>query len=255
MRKRFARLWLATVAAMSGRAADARREFTPIQQWDADPDARGWHSERSIAEAWVCAAEGALSQAISIVHDAAEQERQLGRPAWEVLLLQTATQFGDLTTAPRLAELADQIQGPRAPAAAAHAAALAAGDGDGLVDASRQYEEFGDRLAAADTAAHAVVAYQQAGLRGGAMTASATAQRLAAECQGAQTPALAAAAAPQLFTVRQREIISLAAQGLSNKRSPIGSPCRSGPSRTPLPRLPRVGARGREQLISMLRGC
>jgi DNA-binding NarL/FixJ family response regulator len=33
----------------------------------------------------------------------------------------------------------------------------------------------------------------------------------------AQTPALRAATAPQLFTDRQREIILLAAQGLSNK--------------------------------------
>jgi DNA-binding NarL/FixJ family response regulator len=256
MRKRFARLWLATVAGMAGNAADARSEYTPIQRWDADPDARGWHSERSIAEAWVCAAEGAVSQAISITRDAAEQERRLGRPAWEVLLLQTATQFGDGTTAPRLVELIDHVQGPRAPAAAAHAAALAAGDGNRLLDASRQYEAFGDRLAAADAAAQAVVAYQHAGLRGAAMSASATAQRLAAECQGAKTPALRAATTPQEFTTRQREIILLAAQGLSNKqiadrlamstRSVEGHLFRASQ---------RVGANSREQLISILHGA
>jgi DNA-binding NarL/FixJ family response regulator len=255
MRKRFARLWLAVVAAMGGRAADARREFTPIQQWESDPDARGWHAERSIAQAWVCAAEGAVSQAISITRDAAKQESRLGRPAWEVLLLQTATQFGDHTTAPRLAELTDHVQGPRAPAAAAHAAALAAGDGDALVEASRQYQKFGDRIAAADATAQAVVAYQNAELRGAAMSASATAQRLAAECQGAQTPALRAATMPQPFTARQREIISLAAQGLSNKqiadrltvsiRSIEGHLFRASQ---------RVGANSREQLISLLRG-
>ncbi|HEX2284587.1 MAG TPA: AAA family ATPase, partial [Mycobacterium sp.] len=179
MRKRFARLWLATAAGMAGRAADARREFTPIEQWDADPDARGWHAERAIAQAWVCAAEGAVSQAISITRDAAAQECRLGRPAWEVLLLQTATQFGDHTTAPRLAELTGQVQGARAPAAAAHAAALATEDGDGLIDASRLYEEFGDRVAAAHAAAQAVLAYQRAGLRGTAITACATVERLA----------------------------------------------------------------------------
>ena len=124
-----------------------------------------------------------------------------------------------------------------------------------LVEASRQYEEFGDRLAAADAAAQAVVAYQHAGLRGAAMTASATAQRLAAECQGAQTPALRAATTPQPFTARQREIISLAAQGLSNKqiadrltmsiRSVEGHLFRASQ---------RVGANSREQLISILQG-
>jgi hypothetical protein len=40
--------------------------------WDADPDAHEWDSEASIAQAWVCAAEGATSQAISIIHDAAK---------------------------------------------------------------------------------------------------------------------------------------------------------------------------------------
>jgi DNA-binding NarL/FixJ family response regulator len=171
------------------------------------------------------------------------------------MLLQTATQFGDRTAAPRLAELAGDVQGPRAAAAATHAAALAAGDGDGLVEASCHYEEFGDRLAAADAAAQAVVIYQQAGLRGAAMNASAIVERLAAECQGGQTPALRAAAAPQPFTARQREIISLAAQGLSNKeiadrltmskRSVEGHLFRASQ---------RVGANSREQLISILQG-
>ena len=123
------------------------------------------------------------------------------------------------------------------------------------LDASHQYEAFGDRIAAADAAAQAVVAYQNAGLRGAAMSASATAQRLAAECQGAQTPALRAATTPQPFTARQREIISLAAQGLSNKeiadrlimsiRSVEGHLFRASQ---------RVGANSREQLISILQG-
>jgi len=113
----------------------------------------------------------------------------------------------------------------------------------------------GDCLAAADAAAHAVVAYQNAGLRGTALSASATAQRLAAACQDARTPALLAATTSQPFTARQREIISLAAQGLSNKeiadrlimstRSVEGHLFRASQ---------RVGANNREQLISILRG-
>lgn len=255
MRKRFARLWLATVEAMAGNAAGARREFAPIQAWDADPEARGWHSERAVAQAWVHAAEGAVSEAISIARTAADDDRRLGRPAWEVLLLQTATQFGDHSTAVRLAELTHRVEGPRAPAAAAHAQALAAGDGEALLDASRRYEAFGDLIAAADAAAQAVVTYQHAGLRGAAMTASATAERLAAVCQGARTPALLAVTTPQPFTARQREIITLAAQGLSNKeiadrltmsvRSVEGHLFRASQ---------RVGANSREQLIALLQG-
>lgn len=255
MMRGFARLWLATVAAVSGSPAEARREFAAVEWWDQDPDACEWDSEKTIAQAWVCASEGAVSQAVSILHDAAERERTLGRAAWEVVLLQTATQFGEPATAGRLAELADHVQGPRAPAAAAHAAALAARSGDGLLDASRRYEAFGDRIAAADAAAQAVVGYQRAGLRGAAMGAAATAQRLAAECHGAQTPALRAATLPQPFTSRQHEVISLAAQGLSNReiadrlqmsvRSVEGHLFRA---------CQRVAANSREQLIAILRG-
>ena len=68
----------------------------------------------------MCAAEGAVSQAISIMRDAAAQEAERERPAWEVVLLQTATQFGDNTTAARLAELAGEVQGPRAPWSTRH---------------------------------------------------------------------------------------------------------------------------------------
>jgi DNA-binding CsgD family transcriptional regulator len=256
MIKGFSRTWMATATAMAGNAVDARREFAAIEWWDQDPDACEWDSERAIAQAWTHAAEGSTSQAISICLEAAVRERRLGRPAVEVCLLQAATQFGDATTASRLAELADQVQGPRAPTAAAHASALTAASGVGLVDVSRRYEQFGDRVAAADAAAQAVLAYQHAGLRGAGLTAWATAQRLAAECQGARTPALRMATAPQSFTARQREIISLAAQGLSNKqiadrlamsvRSIEGHLFRASQ---------RVGANSRDQLISLLQDC
>jgi DNA-binding NarL/FixJ family response regulator len=255
MMKTFARSWLAAVTGMAGRAVDARREFAAIERSPQDAEAGAWDLERFIAEAWTCAAEGATSQAISILRDAAANESQRGRAAWEVVLLQTATQFGDHTTAARLADLTGHVQGPRAAAAAAHAAALAAKSGDALVDASRRYEAFGDRIAAADAAAQAVVTYEDSGLRGAALSASATAQRLAAECNGAQTPALRAATTSQPFTDRQREIISLAAQGLSNRevadrltmstRSVEGHLFRASQ---------RVGANSREQLISILRG-
>jgi len=253
----FTRSWLATVTAMSGDAPDARREFTALTalNWFEREGACEWDAEKSIAQAWVCASEGAVSQAVSITRDAAAREHERGRPAWEVLLLQTATQFGDPTTAHRLAELAGRVQGPRAPTAAAHAAALAAGDGDALLEASRRYERFGDRLAAADAAAHAADAYRCAGKHGSALAASATAQRLADECGGADTPALRTGGPSLSITRRQREIISLAAQGLSNKqiaehlimsvRSVEGHLFRA---------CQRLGVNSREQLVAILDG-
>ena len=247
--------WLATVIAMAGHAAEARREFGAIDWWDCDPDAVMWDLERAVAEAWVCAAEGATSQAISLARAAAQRESDLGRYAREVWCLQAATQFGDDTTADRLAELANRVHGPRVLAATAHATALAAGSGAELVGASQQYERFGDRIAAADAAAQAAVAYRNAARSGSALTAAAVARRLADECEGVSTPALNAAKMPSPLTPRQREIIALAAQGLSNKeiadrltmsvRSVEGHLLRASQ---------RAGVNGREQLISMLRG-
>lgn len=255
MMRAFAQSWLATVTGMAGDAVNARRAFEAIQWWDRDPEACQWDAEKSLALAWVCAAEGAVSQARTILRDAAAQEAERGRLGWETLLLQTATQCGDVTTAPRLTELASGVDGPRAGAAAAHAAALAAGNGDALVAAAHRYEAFADRIAAADAAAQAVIAYRHAGLRGSALSASALTQRLAGRCPGIHTPALRAAVLTEPFTPRQREIISLAAMGLSNKdiadrltmsvRSIEGHLFRAGQ---------RVGANGREQLISLLRG-
>lgn len=119
--------------------------------------------------------------------------------------------------AERLAKLATMVEGPRAPTAAAHAAALVAWDGDALLSASARWERIGDLLVAADAAAQAATAYTHVGHRGSAATAAAKAHRLAQACEGARTPALAAAARPLPLSDREREIVTLAASGLSNR--------------------------------------
>ncbi|RYE43717.1 MAG: LuxR family transcriptional regulator [Hyphomicrobiales bacterium] len=174
--------------------------------------------EYHATRAWVAAAGGALTQAIEHAHQGAEHARGHHQYAQEVMCLHTATRFGDSTTASRLDELAGQVDGPRAPAASQHAAALAASDADALLDASRLLEDMGDLLAAMDAAAHAATVYRHAGRNGSALTAAARAGRLADTCDGADTPALREAQQPSQLTARQREIITLVAQGLSNKQ-------------------------------------
>lgn len=252
-RRAFARCWLAGIAGMSGQAVTARRELGAVTWWPADPDACARDPERSIAQAWVLAAEDAVPEAISLLREAAAQLCAMQRPGWEVLFLQIATQFGDRSTATRLTELAGAVEGPRAPVAAAHAVALAAHDGDGLLAAAADYEAFGDRVAAADAAAQAALAYQNAGRRGSALGASATAGRLAAQCGGAHTPALRAGTLPIPITARQREIIYLAGQGFSNQeiadqlvmsvRSVQGHLFRASQ---------RLGVRGRDELAAIV---
>ncbi|HEY5858207.1 MAG TPA: helix-turn-helix transcriptional regulator [Aldersonia sp.] len=153
---------------------------------------------------------------MAILQDAAERLRRSGRPAREVVCLQTAAQLGDCSGADRLRDLTAAVQGPRVHAASAHAAALRDNDGEGLSAAAELYEEFGDRVAAGDAAAQSATAFRAAGLRGRSLTAAASAHRLAT-ATWARTPAIRAASTPVPLTRRQREIISLAATGLTNR--------------------------------------
>jgi DNA-binding NarL/FixJ family response regulator len=170
-----------------------------------------------LAQAWVAAAEGGVSEALALARQAAEVAASQHQPAVEVLALHTAVCFGDRTVADRLTQLATQVDGPRAPAAAAHAAALAADDGAALHAASVQLEQMGALLLAADAAAQAAAAYTRQDRRGSAHAATTRAHRLAQACEDARTPALATITTPLPLTHREREIVTLAASGLSNR--------------------------------------
>ena len=74
----------------------------------------------------------------------------------------------------------------------------------------------GDLVAAGDAAAQAADVHRRRGRQGSALAAAALAQSLAAR-SGARTPALAIAVQPLPLTAREREIVALAARGLSNK--------------------------------------
>jgi DNA-binding NarL/FixJ family response regulator len=174
--------------------------------------------EVRLAEAWASAAEGSINEAIVLARQAAEVAASQYQPAMEVFALHTAVCFGDRTVADRLSQLATQVDGPRASAAAAHAAALATDDGSALHAASVQLEQISALLPAADAAAQAAAVYTRQGQRGSAQTAATRAHHLAQSCEDARTPALAAITTPLPLTPREREIVTLAASGLSNRQ-------------------------------------
>ncbi|MGB8257672.1 MAG: helix-turn-helix transcriptional regulator, partial [Pseudonocardiaceae bacterium] len=84
--------------------------------------------------------------------------------------------------------------------------------------ASVQLEQIGALLLAADAAAQAAAAHTRQDRRGSAQAATTRAHRLAQACEDVRTPALAAIAAPLPLTHREREIVTLAASGLSNRQ-------------------------------------
>ena len=170
-----------------------------------------------LASAWVAAVQGHAAKARELATRAAEFAGAHGQLAREVVCLQTAAQFGDVSGANRLTELAAQVQGPRAPLAARYARALADDDAAALDVVSGDFEAMGDALAAADAAAQAATSHRRAGNRGSALTASARAHKIAKDCGDAVSPALAAARVPLPFTRREHEIATLLSRGLSNR--------------------------------------
>ncbi len=173
--------------------------------------------ERAMAQAWVAAGEGAVSEAIAYLLTAAEKAAAKGQFAAEVVCLQTAAQFGDRTVTPRLRELEAIVEGPRVGLAARFAEALRDGDAVELAELSGEFERMGDVVAAVDAAAHAALAYRRRQLRGSALECSTRAAVLAEQCGNAITPALAQASEPLPLTDREREIVMLIGEGLSNR--------------------------------------
>ncbi|MGE4361329.1 LuxR C-terminal-related transcriptional regulator [Mycobacterium sp. TJFP1] len=208
-------LWLTTALAMSGNRAAAQDVYDQTLK-TFDGEIVLWQSEARLAQAWLHAANGSTSLAVAFAIDAARAARKHGRPAREVVCLQAATQFGSTSSADRLRELSSAVRGPRADAAYAHARALRKADGHGLLAAAGRYEAFGDRVAAVDAAAQAAVVLDKRGQREASIAAAATARRLATE-SGADTVTFRSMRCSAVLTRRQREVIALAASGLSNR--------------------------------------
>jgi DNA-binding NarL/FixJ family response regulator len=144
-----------------------------------------------LAGAWLSAAEGHVSGAISKAIEAADLARDSGQRAVEML--------------GRLAQIH-----------AAYATALIASDAAELFCAAEQFEAIGALLSAADAAAQAATLFK-AGDRRRAIEAAAAAERLAAACGGVKTPALAEASQPLPLSTREREIANFVAQGMGNR--------------------------------------
>lgn len=207
---------LATALGMAGESGPARAALDDVA--DAPhPGLAFTEPDLLLARAWVAAAEGAVSEAVGFAQQAADVAAAQHQPATEVVALHTAVCFGDRGQVARLAALAERVDGPRAPAAAAHAAALSAGDAAALVAVAGRLEEIGADLLAADALAQACVVHERAGRVGAARAAAAGAFRLAGTCEDAVTPALLAASQPLPLSEREREVATLAAAGLSNR--------------------------------------
>ncbi|GGL17658.1 helix-turn-helix transcriptional regulator [Nocardia jinanensis] len=211
-----ARLLLARAYAVLGEVEHAERVLADAEE-HSGPYMALHEPQRMIARAWLAAAAHNPHSAVELARKAADTAHRTGQFALEAEALHHATRFGDRTLAARLAVVAGRVQGPAAAIYARHAAALANSDPCGLAAVSREFESAGLLLAAADAAAQTVPIYDHAGQRRPSAGAAARTMALAAQCDGAGTPAITAAARPLPITEREREIAALIGRGLSNR--------------------------------------
>ncbi|RZI53883.1 MAG: helix-turn-helix transcriptional regulator [Pseudonocardia sp.] len=170
-----------------------------------------------MSKAWLAAAQGETSGAVTLARNAASTAAAAGQRAIEAAALHLATRFNDQTTGPRLTELAAQCDGPLVSLAAHQACALARGDGPELLRSAKELEKVGATPDAADAYAQAAIAYMGTGERQRSLEASAAAASMSTQCDHMSSPALREAAQPLPLTSREREIASMVAAELSNR--------------------------------------
>jgi ATP/maltotriose-dependent transcriptional regulator MalT len=206
---------LAEAHAKLGQPDEAKEALSEAQKC-VPQDYLFMQTALSLSTAWVLAAAGSLTDAVTIVQAAAADARERSQWTHELACHQAAAQWGDASGAARARELADMLSLPLADAVARHTESLKSLDGEGLLAASADYRAIGDRATAADVAAQASVAFGNAQQRKRAMYAAALARELAAACGGLSTPALRTPLGVPL-TGREREVIELVIAGLSNR--------------------------------------
>ena len=210
---------LAGVAQAAAQAGDADAARAAVAELDRTPlGHKGFAVELGLARAWSAAASGELSRARALAGDAAGAARDARAGRVRGLGAARAVPArGRGAAAPGLAALAARVDGPYAGLAAAHAAAVARGDGAALARGGRALR--GARRAA--RRGRGGGGRGRRAPRGGppasARAAAARAGFWLTHCEGARPPTLAGAPAAAGLTAREREIALLAAGGASSR--------------------------------------
>jgi DNA-binding CsgD family transcriptional regulator len=215
--------WLMLVSAWFAQAEGARGDGAAAaaalrrSEGAYGPQVAVFLPELELARAWERACVGQTSAARTHAVRAAQIARQSGMYAVEMRALHTAVRLDDRSQTERLAELAETLNTPMAEAIAEHARGLADQDGDVLDAAAHRFADMGAMALAADAAAQAAREHARTGQRGKETKSSTRVHWLASQHE-IRTPAVHSVAQPLPITDREREIVMLAAAGLSNRQ-------------------------------------
>lgn len=215
-------IWRAMAEALTGDADAATRTLADAERTTRSR-ARLYDADLARARGWAQAAAGRRSEARAGLRESADIAAAAERWAYEVLALHDLARLdpeGPGAVADRLDALGDLVDGPLAPACAAHARALGERDGDGLDAVAQAFAQQGLDLFAAEAQVRAVEAHRRAGRKASAHAAAERARHLVAVCEGASTPALSGLASDgrlDELTPREREAAELAARGLIDR--------------------------------------
>jgi DNA-binding CsgD family transcriptional regulator/tetratricopeptide (TPR) repeat protein len=167
-----------------------------------------------LSRAWLQAAGGDTATAAQSCLNLAVMMELTATPL-AVELLHAAVRLGRAAEArPALERLAGVVDGPFAPVAARHAAALADDDPAALAAVAAELESVGADLVAAEAWRAAANRYRRRSLGAAAATAARRADELLARCGHPSSPGLEpVATAGEDLTERERHVATLAARG------------------------------------------
>jgi DNA-binding NarL/FixJ family response regulator len=160
-----------------------------------------------------------VSRARQLAAEAATTAAAAGAAFHELDAWYTVARLGDAAgVVDRVAAIALSIDGPLATLVAKHVQALADRDRAVLDRVAVELRGLGHCVAAAEAATAAHQLHQRAGDAAGASASAATVRNLLDRLDGVRTPGLAQGDVTDPLTAREREVATLAANGLTNKQ-------------------------------------
>ena len=203
--------WLALALAWQGRTTEATEVVNALA-----PGYAANSSVAGLAVNWVAAVQGEQSAIPTIVANAKTAAGRGHRVLASSLLHGAARLGGAALAMPALVALGNEGDSPLIDLQAAHVRAEAEPTVEALVTISERWEALGQLLFAAEAMASAAGVARKTERGREAAALQNRADALASNCEGAASPLLQFLDTAQQLTKREREVSSLAAQGLSS---------------------------------------